>query len=77
MADKVCLAAVLRRECHEYMDVLWESKAERCGVYRWLAAKMRIPRSECHIGMMSVGRLYRARKILKAAAKRQRKRKCH
>ena len=57
-----------------YLDGLWVTKAERRGVYRWLAARLGIPRQECHISMMSTARLFKARKILKAAAKKKRRR---
>jgi hypothetical protein len=70
---KINLKAAMRQECHAFLDELWETKVQRQAVYKWLACKMRIPLAECHISKMSVSRLYKARRILRAAVRKKRK----
>ncbi len=70
---KIDLKDIMRQECHIFLDSLWETKTERKAAYKWLACKMRIPLAECHISKMSVTRLYKARRILRAAARKKRK----
>lgn len=67
------LYKALRRECHEYLDGLWETSRERQSIYRWLSFKMHIPLKDCHIGRMNLSQLYKARKILRSANKKHKK----
>ena len=50
------------------------SKAERRAVYRWLSKRLRLPLRKCHISMLGVNDLYRARHILRQEVKKRRKR---
>lgn len=61
--------AELRRakmETHRFFDPIWKNPrmlgymGSRNNAYAWLARKLGIPRSECHIGMMDVETCRRA-----------------
>jgi hypothetical protein len=54
---------LLRMECHKLFDPLWQSNIQSNGLpaimlrsraYGWLAAKLDVPISKCHIGMFDV-----------------------
>lgn len=65
----------LKADCHKYLDMLWTTKEERNAVYRWLAFRMKMPRSRCHISRMNLGQLYKARRILRREWVKRRKRR--
>jgi Protein of unknown function (DUF3268). len=45
-----------RSKAHAAFDPLWKSRViRRSEAYRWLAEKLGIPLSECHIGMFDTG----------------------
>ena len=64
----------LRADCHKFLDELWHTKTERRAVYRWLAMRLHLPRSKCHISMLSLRQLYRVRHILRQEYVKRRKR---
>jgi len=42
----------LRQECHKMFDILWKTAGfHRPSAYKWLAKRLRIPVSECHIAL--------------------------
>lgn len=63
----------LKQDCHRYLDALWNTRAERRQIYKWLAMKMCIKNKECHISKMSTKQLYRARDILRQEYIKRRK----
>ncbi|EGN4906617.1 hypothetical protein IHZ02_001330 [Salmonella enterica] len=57
---------LLRRELHNIFDNIWRSGAlSRYEAYSWLAAKLSISRSECHIGLFNENICTQAISILK------------
>ena len=63
----------LKADCHKYLDKLWHTKAERRAVYKWLAKRLCLPLRKCHISMLCVNDLYRARHILRQEVRKRRK----
>jgi hypothetical protein len=45
-----------KHRAHEAFDKLWKTpnRLNRKDAYKWLAEKMSLPRSKCHIGMFDV-----------------------
>lgn len=64
----------LKAECHKYLDMLWTTKEEREQAYKWLAKRLKIPLKRCHISMLCISDLYKARHILRQKAREKRKR---
>ena len=54
----------LKKEAHRQFDPIWKSHLmSRAGAYKWLASMMKIPPSECHIGMFDVKQCQRVIRI--------------
>lgn len=64
---------ILRCECHILLDKLCENKEDKRKIYKWLSAKMQLSGSQCHFSMMTESQLYKARKILKSAEIKKRR----
>lgn len=65
----------LKADCHKYLDTLWHTRQERRAIYKWLARKMNLPLSKCHISQMNTVELYRARAVLRQESVKRRKKK--
>ncbi|EAQ8934078.1 TPA: hypothetical protein O7S29_003040 [Salmonella enterica] len=56
----------LRRELHQVFDNIWVNGSySRYEAYAWLAGKLSIPVSECHIGLFNEDTCIKAMTILK------------
>lgn len=70
-----------RLRAHEAFDALWRRRPRsRPAAYRWLAAQLKIPPEECHIGQFSEAQCQRVLNVVAAASQRRkptRKEKSH
>ncbi len=66
---------------HKHFDALWRAKMKqpgwtqqraRAAAYKWLAEHLQIPRSECHIGMMTEAQCHQVVALCRPIADRVR-----